>query len=164
MPDNLLTLRPIGFVRSAHTRASATPIQPAFAEGCAGRVEMLPEFAEGLIDIEGFSHAYIIYWLHQSTTAPMRVKPFLQDKEHGVFATRSPNRPNPIGLSLVRVIARESGVLVFDGADMLDGTPVLDIKPYAPCFDKAENPRGGWTDEVPPDEAQRRGARHLNQS
>jgi tRNA (Thr-GGU) A37 N-methylase len=100
-----------------------------------------------------------LYWLHRAPRARLRVRPFLQDVTHGVFATRHPARPNPLGLSLVRLVRREGGMLHFLGADMLDGTPLLDIKPYARRYDAVAKPRGGWTEEVDEVTARRRGRR-----
>ncbi|MBK9990150.1 MAG: tRNA (N6-threonylcarbamoyladenosine(37)-N6)-methyltransferase TrmO [Verrucomicrobia bacterium] len=159
MNPSSIVFQSIGSVRSPHTDPTATPIQPIYAKDCPGRVEILPEFAEGLADIEGFSHVYLIYHLHRAPAAKLRVKPFLQDIEHGVFATRAPCRPNPLGMSLVRLLRREGNILYIEGVDILDGTPVIDIKPYAPRYDAAENPRGGWTDDVSDAEAQLRGRR-----
>lgn len=138
----------IGTIRSSHTIAASTPIQPVYAEDCLGSVELRPEFADGLADIEGFSHLYLIYHLHQAPPPQLRVKPFLQDQEHGIFATRAPCRPNPIGMSLVRLLRREGAVLHLVGVDILDGTPLLDLKPYSPRYDAVIDSRGGWTDAV----------------
>ena len=154
-----VTFRPIGVIRSEHTSADATPIQPVYAAACIGRVEILPEFADGLADIEGFSHVYLLYCLHRADPPQLRVKPYLQDVERGIFATRAPCRPNPIGLSLVRLLRREGNILHFAGADVLDGTPLLDLKPYSPRYDTVENPHGGWTEEVDEQTAQQRGRR-----
>ncbi len=151
--------QPIGIIRSEHQRPEQTPIQPAFATGCRGRVELHPTFAAGLDDLTGFSHVYLISHLDRAGPARLRVKPFLQDIERGVFATRAPCRPNPIGLSLVRLLRREGPVLHVDGIDVLDGTPLLDLKPYAPRYDAVENPRGGWTDDVDEATARQRGRR-----
>ncbi|HUJ45075.1 MAG TPA: tRNA (N6-threonylcarbamoyladenosine(37)-N6)-methyltransferase TrmO [Opitutaceae bacterium] len=154
-----VTFRPIGILRSPHTRANATPIQPVYAADCRGRAEIFPEFADGLADIEGFSHVYLLYWLHRAGPPRLRLEPFLQDVEHGVFATRAPCRPNPVGLSLVRLVRRQGHVLHLAGLDMLDGTPLLDIKPFAPRYDTVENARGGWTEQVDEVTARRRGRR-----
>jgi tRNA-Thr(GGU) m(6)t(6)A37 methyltransferase TsaA len=97
------TYQPIGVVRSEHREAEKTPIQPVYAKGCKGCVEIFPEFAEGLRDLEGFSHIYLIYHFHQSRQVKLRVKPFLQDVDRGIFSTRAPFRPNPIGLSVVEL-------------------------------------------------------------
>lgn len=150
---------PIGVIRSEHRQPGQTPIQPIYAAGCRGRVELRPELAGGLEDLTGFSHVYLIYHLHRAGAPRMRVKPFLQEIERGVFATRAPNRPNPIGLSLVRLLGREGATLHVEGIDVLDGTPLLDLKPYSPRYDAVENARGGWTEEVDDETAQERGRR-----
>jgi len=155
-----IVCRPIGVIRSEHTTPEATPIQPAYARDCLGRAEILPEFADGLADLEGFSHIYLLVWLHRADPPRLRVKPYLQDVEHGIFATRAPCRPNPLGLSLVRLVRREGRVLHLAGVDLLDGTPLLDIKPYAPRYDTVENPRGGWTETVDETTARKRGRRN----
>ena len=154
-----VTFRPIGIIHSEHISPDATPIQPVYARDCPGRVELFPEFVDGLADIEGFSHLYLLYWLHRADPPQLRVKPYLADVEHGIFATRAPCRPNPLGLSLVRLIRRDGHVLHLAGVDVLDGTPLLDLKPYAPRYDTVENPRGGWTDQIDEATARRRGRR-----
>ena len=154
-----VTFVPIGVIHSGHTRSQDTPIQPIYAKGCPGRIEVFPQYADGLRDLEGFSHIYLIYHLHCADTPRLIVKPFLQDIEHGVFATRAPCRPNPIGLSIVRLIGREGNILHLDGVDILDGTPLLDIKPYTARFDCIQNTRNGWQDDVDEQTAQQRGRR-----
>jgi tRNA-Thr(GGU) m(6)t(6)A37 methyltransferase TsaA len=149
--------RPIGIIRSCHLRAEETPIQPVYAKDCLGRVEIFPEFAEGLKDLDGFSHIYLIYHLHQAGPGRLIVKPFLQDLEHGVFSTRSPWRPNPIGLSIVELIEIQGNVLQVDRLDILDGTPLLDIKPFSHKFDHIHTLRNGWQDEVDEEAARKRG-------
>jgi len=156
-PD--LAFAPIGVVRSEHRVARETPIQPAYAKGCMGRAEILPEFAAGLRDLEGFSHLYLLFHFHQSEPAKLLVKPFLQDVERGVFATRAPCRPNAIGLSIVELIRLEGNILYLEGVDILDGTPLLDIKPYTAKFDRIATTRNGWQDEVDEETAQRLGRR-----
>jgi tRNA-Thr(GGU) m(6)t(6)A37 methyltransferase TsaA len=151
--------RPIGVIRSEHTAPEKTPIQPAYAKGCKGRAEILPEFADGLLDLEGFSHIYLVYHMHKAGPAKLMVKPFIQDVERGVFAARAPCRPNPIGLSIVELVRREGNVLHLDGLDVLDGTPLLDIKPYTAKFDRIETTRNGWQDEVDSATARERGRR-----
>jgi tRNA-Thr(GGU) m(6)t(6)A37 methyltransferase TsaA len=146
-------------IRSAHTKPEETPIQPVYAHGCTGWAEVLPEYAEGLRDLEGFSHVYLIYHMHKAGPAKLIVKPFLEDAERGVFATRAPRRPNPIGLSIVRLIRREGNVLHLDGVDALDGSPLLDIKPYTAKFDRVEETRNGWQDAVDGETARRLGRR-----
>jgi len=147
-PDRTISYRPIGIIRSPFIRAEDAPIQPRYAADAAGRAEILPEFEAGLTDLEGFSHIILIYHLDRSGPARLRVKPFLQDVERGVFATRAPCRPNPMGLSVVELIRREGGVLHLRGVDVLDGTPLLDIKPYVSRFDCWRTTRDGWQDEV----------------
>lgn len=154
-----LTVRSIGVVRSPHTVADQTPIQPVFAQGVPGRAEIRPQYAAGLQDLDGFSHVWLLYWFHQAGPTRLIVQPFLQDAEHGVFATRAPTRPNPIGLSLVRLVRREGCVLHLEDVDVLDGTPLLDIKPYVPCFDYRADARTGWLETVDEQEARRRGQR-----
>jgi tRNA-Thr(GGU) m(6)t(6)A37 methyltransferase TsaA len=157
--DGTATFRPIGVIRSRHTAAERTPIQPAFAQGCEGRAEILPEFAAGLEGLDGFSHIHLIYHLHRAGPPRLRVRPFLKDAEMGVFATRAPCRPNAIGLSVVELVRREGNVLHLEGVDILDGTPLLDIKPYAARFDRVEGTRDGWQDSVDDDTARRLGSR-----
>jgi len=159
MRESAITYRPIGVIRSEHVAAEETPIQSAYAKGCKGRAEVFPEFEVGLRDLEGFSHVYLIYHFHQAGPAKLLVKPFLQDIERGVFSTRAPCRPNAVGLSIVELVRREGNVLHFDGVDILDGTPLLDIKPYTAKFDRFETARNGWQDEVDEETARRRGRR-----
>ena len=118
-----VTFRPIGIVHSEHRSERLTPIQPVCAEGCVGRVEILDEYVDGLEDIEGFSHIHLLYHLDRAEPAQLKVVPFLDDVPHGIFATRSPWRPNAVGLSLVRLVRREGGTLFIDEVDILDGTP-----------------------------------------
>jgi len=150
---------PIGIIHSPHTVPEKTPIQPVYAAACSGTVELDPAYAAGLDDLDGFSHIYLIYHLDRAGDARLKVKPFLQDVERGVFATRAPSRPNPIGMSVVRLLRREGAVLHVDGLDVLDGTPLLDIKPYATRFDCVRTDRDGWHAEVGEPEAQRLGKR-----
>jgi tRNA-Thr(GGU) m(6)t(6)A37 methyltransferase TsaA len=155
----VITYSPIGVIRSDHVSADKTPIQPAYAKGCKGQADIFPEFADGLRDLEGFSHICLIYHFHQAGPAKLVVKPFLQDTERGVFATRAPCRPNPIGLSVVELVRREGNVLHLDGVDILDGTPLLDVKPYTAKFDCIQTTRNGWQDEIDDTTAHRRGRR-----
>lgn len=141
-------INPIGYIRSEHKNAENTPIQPVFAKECSGRVELLPEYKNGLCDIEGFSHVFLLCWLHQSKEMKMSVKPYLDDREHGIFATRSPSRPNPIGISIVELIKKEDSVLFIQGIDMLDGTPVIDVKPYLRRFDSFPDASNGWQEAI----------------
>jgi len=159
MNDCDVTYRPIGVIHSGHTDAEATPIQPAYAEGCKGQVEIFPEFESGLRDLEGFSHIYLIYHFHRAGPSKLMVKPFLQDVERGVFATRAPCRPNAIGLSVVELVRQDGNILYLDGLDVLDGTQLLDIKPYTAKFDRIDTKRNGWQDAVDDATARRLGRR-----
>ena len=136
-------LQPIGLIHTAFTDPAGTPIQASRSQA-AGRVEVLPEFAAGLQDLEGFSHIILLYIWHRAAGFELLVKPFLDDRTHGIFATRYPARPNQIGLSVVRLLGVEGASLRIEGADMLDGTPLLDIKPYVPEFDIRTDTRSGW--------------------
>lgn len=156
----MISFAPIGVIHSEHTEAAKTPIQPIYAPSCTGTVEVFPEYAEGLDDLDGFSHIYLLYHLDRAAKPRLKVKPFLQDILRGVFSTRAPCRPNPIGLSIVRLIRREGNVLHIEGADILDGTPLLDIKPYVSRFDCVQTDRNGWHDEVSEENAQVRGKRN----
>jgi tRNA-Thr(GGU) m(6)t(6)A37 methyltransferase TsaA len=139
-------LTPIGIVRSPFTEPRGTPIQAAGVPVGAGRgrVEIVEEFREGLQDLEGFSHVILIYYCHRTRDWTALVEPFLDDQAHGVFATRAPSRPNPLGLSVVRLLGIEDGVLSVEGLDLVDGTPLLDLKPYVPQFDCVDAERIGW--------------------
>ena len=151
--------RPIGVIRSGHEDPQATPIQAPYAEGCEGRAEIFPEFSEGLQDLEGFSHLILLYHFHRAGSPRLLVEPFLQKTERGVFATRAPCRPNPIGMSVVKLTGIDGTVLHLDGVDILDGTPLLDIKPYIGRFDRIQPTRDGWQDDVDEATARRLGRR-----
>jgi tRNA-Thr(GGU) m(6)t(6)A37 methyltransferase TsaA len=136
--------QPIGIIHTPIFTKEEAPIQSARSD-LKGSVEVYSVYADGLEGIEEFSHLYLLYHLNQSDRDnSLMVKPFLDDKTHGVFATRYPCRPNPIGISVIRLIRREENLLYFSGADMLDGTPLLDIKPYIPNFDIFEVTKIGW--------------------
>lgn len=139
-----LILKVIGTVHSPLREAAGAPIQSAMAQGLEGSVEILPEFVPGLQDLEGFERIWLLYWFDRAAPAQLVVKPFLDQREHGVFATRAPCRPNPIGLSCVRLLGIDGGRLRIKDVDILDQTPVLDIKPYAPTFDCFEVRGVGW--------------------
>ena len=136
-------MHPIGVIHSPFTDKAGTPIQ-AVRSNETGQVRVYPEYAEGLKDLEGFSHIFLLYVFHCSEGYLLHVKPFLDDRRRGLFATRHPCRPNPIGFSVVRLIARKGNLLDITGVDVLDGTPLLDIKPFVPEFDVRENVRTGW--------------------
>lgn len=150
---------PIGVIRSGHTVPDQTPAQSVYAKGCSGRAELLAEYEEGLEGLDGFSHPILIYHFHRAQTPQMTVTPFLHESPHGLFSTRFPSRPNPIGLSIVELTRRDGTILFLDGVDVLDGTPLLDIKPYVRRFDCFVDTRDGWQDEVDEETAQRRGLR-----
>ena len=153
------TFKPIGIIRSPHVESSQTPIQPVFAKGIQGTVEVYPEYADGLMDLDKFSHIYLLYFFDRSTETKLKVKPFLEDKLHGIFATRAPHRPNKIGISVVKLLKIEKNILHVEDVDILDGTPLLDIKPYIARFDKRTDVRSGWQDEIKDDTANKRGKR-----
>jgi tRNA-Thr(GGU) m(6)t(6)A37 methyltransferase TsaA len=136
-------MRPVGVIHSPFTDKDSTPIQPTRSQAI-GWVEVSPEYSEGLQDLEGFSHIILIYVFHQSEGYSLRVKPFLDDQLRGLFATRYPYRPNPIGLSIVRLLGCHAQRIDIEGVDVLDGTPLLDIKPYVPDFDLRADTRTGW--------------------
>lgn len=136
---------PIGVLHTPFSDPAGAPIQPPGARGVEGWAELRPELVEGLKDLEGFSHLILIYHCHRAKEPELLVKPFLDTRFHGVFAVRAPARPNPIGLSVVRLLAVEGSRLRLAEVDMLDGTPLLDLKPYVPQFDMPEGEvRIGW--------------------
>lgn len=142
-----LVLRPIGIVHSPWISLEGMPIQPAGARGAEGQAVLDPQYAPGLADLEGFSHAYLIYHFHGSQGYALKVTPFLDNTPRGLFSTRAPKRPNPIGLSVVRVLGVSGNVLRIADVDVLDGTPLLDIKPYIPAFDAVPGARAGWAEK-----------------
>jgi tRNA-Thr(GGU) m(6)t(6)A37 methyltransferase TsaA len=159
MENGEICFRPIGVINTPHTDLSKMPIQPVYAGGIRGTVTVYTEYTEGLKDLDGFSHIYLLYWFHQVKDMKLTVTPYLDDSERGVFATRAPGRPNPIGLSLVKVLSIEKNVIYIEDVDMLDGTPLLDIKPFAPRFESREQVRSGWLDTVDERTARIRGRR-----
>jgi len=154
-----VVFEPIGWLATPHSLAERAPLQPVYAEGCPGQAQILPAFRQGLDKLAGFSHVILLYHLHQAAPPQLTVRPYLVDFPCGIFATRHPQRPNPIGFSLVRLARVEGCILHLLDMDMLDGTPLLDIKPFVPRFDRVEGARGGWTEAVDDDAAFRRGAR-----
>ena len=139
---------PIGAIHTPFSSRQGMPIQPAGAEGVKGTVEVFEAFREGLADLDGFSHVILLYHFHKSDDFKLKVVPFLDTVPRGLFSTRAPKRPNPIGLSVVRLERIEDGILHVCNVDMLDGTPLLDIKPYVPEFDAQEEVRVGWLEEA----------------
>ena len=143
-----IVFKPIGKIISPFRSIKEMPIQPAGAKGIQGKVIIFPEFAEGLKDIDGFSHIILLYYFHRVKSSKLTVVPFLDSKPRGIFATRAPKRPNPIGLSVVRLLDRKNNVLNIENVDILDGTPLLDIKPYVPEFDHCNDSEIGWLKNV----------------
>ena len=138
----------IGVVHSPFQQAEGTPIQPARATGSVGTVELDARYVEGLADLAGFSHIILLTYLHRAKPYSLKVVPYLDTVPRGLFATRAPSRPNPIGISIVKLLGIEGHVLTVEGLDLLDGTPVLDIKPYFGEFDRREDVRCGWLEAV----------------
>jgi tRNA-Thr(GGU) m(6)t(6)A37 methyltransferase TsaA len=143
----MLQMQPIGFVRSPYSETSQIPKGCGAKHDAEGVLEVLPEFEQGLQDIEGFSHLFVIWTFHKAEGFALLGKPPTDDRAHGVFATRSPYRPNPIGLTVVQLIKREGSSLHVRGVDMLEGTPILDIKPYLSSIPE-EKLKRGWLDEA----------------
>ena len=142
-----ISYRPIGVIHSPFTDIGGMPIQPTGAPGIRGTVEVFPEFAEGLKDLDGFSHIILLYHFHRAQESKLVVTPFMDPQPRGVFATRAPKRPNPIGLSIVKLLRIEQNILHIENVDVLDGTPLLDIKPYVPEFDQPRADRVGWLEQ-----------------
>ncbi|UCF61970.1 MAG: tRNA (N6-threonylcarbamoyladenosine(37)-N6)-methyltransferase TrmO [Anaerolineaceae bacterium] len=139
-----MRLEAIGTIYTPFSDLEDMPIQPVNALGVSGKVVLEPEFGEGLRDLEGFSHIILLYYFHLSTGYNLTVKPFLDDESHGLFATRAPRRPNPIGLSVLRLEKIDGLTLYVSNVDIIDGTPLLDIKPFVPRFDCPPDVSIGW--------------------
>ena len=147
MSVSVIMYHAIGTIHSPYRETRGTPIQSSAAQDVEGTIELLPKYSKGLEDLEGFSHIILIYYFHLSKRYSLKVKPFLDDKLHGVFATRAPSRPNPIGISIVKLQERVGNILRMKGMDVIDGTPLIDIKPYVPRFDEMEEVKSGWLEE-----------------
>lgn len=143
-------LRLIGRIHSPFTQSKGTPIQPRFAKNVQATAVLDEEYADGLYQLEGFDRIWILTWLNRTAAHHLRVIPYMGDQECGVFATRSPSRPNPIGMSCVRLLKIQGTTLHLAEVDLLDGTPILDIKPYAPMIDSYPDAKSGWLDEIKP--------------
>lgn len=143
-----MQLTAIGIIHTPFKRLADMPIQPSGAKGVKGQIELRPELSAGLQDLAGFSHIYALYHFHQTTETRLTVVPFLDDQPRGLFATRAPTRPNPIGLSVLALENIEGNILEVSNVDMLDGTPLLDIKPFVPEFDQPEEARTGWLENA----------------
>ena len=147
--DDRLQIRSIGVIRTPFLRAAGTPVQSS-ASGEEGRVELFPGFEAGLRELAGFDRIWLLYYFDRASETQLVVRPYLKEIDCGVFATRSPARPNHIGMSAVRLMAVHGSTLLVSGVDMLDGTPLLDIKPYVPAFDHFSVERVGWCQGVAP--------------
>ena len=139
---------PIGIVHSPFKEPEGAPIQPSRAKGAAGTVEVFQEFVDGLCDLDGFSHIFLLCHLHRTGSYRLKIVPFLDTQLQGLFATRAPSRPNPIGLSVVELVGIDGNTLAVEGLDLLEGTPVLDIKPYVGEFDDRVYSRAGWLEDA----------------
>jgi tRNA-Thr(GGU) m(6)t(6)A37 methyltransferase TsaA len=144
MHERAFTFRPIGLLATPYRSRSGVPIQGVFDPDSQGKAKIFEAYEEGLKDLEGFSHIILIYVFHRSKGYDLVCRPYMEEERHGVFAMRAPRRPNPIGFSVVRLLKREGRILHLSEVDMLDGTPILDIKPFAPKFDHREDARVGW--------------------
>ena len=142
-----IKLKPIGIIHSPYKKPKGIPIQGKFEKGITGQAELFPEYQGGLKDIEGFSHIILIYYFDRSNDEKLIAQPFLEDESHGIFAIRSPHRPNHIGFSIVKLKKVENNIITFLEVDILDGTPLLDIKPYVSHFDSRENVKNGWLEK-----------------
>jgi len=143
-PMDPIVMHPIGVVGSPYKDAKGTPIQGVFADRTEAWVEVKDKYVRGLKDLDGFSHAILLYYFHKSDREEIVGKPYLENEEHGVFAIRTPHRPNHIGISVVKIKKVEGNRLYFTEVDVLDGTPVLDIKPYVKQFDSRQDATSGW--------------------
>ncbi len=141
----VLEVHPIGIIRTPFKSSEGVPIQ-SYRSHVMGHAEIQEKYVEGLISLEGFSHIILLYWFHNASPPKMKVMPYLDTKEHGLFATRAPSRPNPIGLSIVEFQGIKGNIINFRGADMLDESPLIDIKPFVPEFDNRSEASSGWLD------------------
>ena len=144
---NKIIFEPIGIVHSPFKEPKGTPIQPRKSGGAEGTIEIYEKYIPALDDLDGFSHIYLLFFLHLSKGYKLKVVPFLDNRERGLFATRAPRRPNQIGLSIVNLLRIEKNIMYIKDVDMLDGTPLLDIKPYVHSFDKQTDIKIGWLED-----------------
>ncbi len=142
-----INIKQIGIIKSPFTELKDMPIQPKGAKNIKGTVEVFAEYADGLLDVDGFSHLILLYQFHKAKGCKLQTMPFLEDVVHGVFATRAPKRPNQIGMSIVKLIKKIENILEIEGVDILDGTPLIDIKPYVPNFDVQTDVKVGWLEK-----------------
>lgn len=139
---------PIGIIHSSYKEQQGVPIQPVFSEDVTAEIEVYSEFQQGLKDLDGFSHIILLYLFHESEDYHLLCRPFLDTEERGLFSTRAPKRPNPIGLSVVELIKIENNIITIGSPDMVDNTQLLDIKPYIDVFDVRKNVKNGWYDKA----------------
>jgi len=139
-----IVLEPIGTIHTPHTDVKNMPIQPIAAEGIKGHIELLTKYVDGLKDLEGFSHITLLYRFHKIEGYELHVKPFLDTEKRGIFSCKAPKRPNAIGTSTVRLLGIEGNILHIEQVDMLNGTPLIDIKPFYPRYDNRDNVSIGW--------------------
>jgi tRNA (adenine37-N6)-methyltransferase len=145
--EKIIRLKSIGIINTPYKEPKGIPIQGKFEKGVTGQVKLFPGYQDGLKDIEGFSHVILIYHFNRSKEEWVVGKPFLEDIEHGIFAIRSPHRPNHIGLSIVKLKSVKGDLITFSEVDILDRTPLLDIKPYVKHFDSRDKVKNGWIDK-----------------
>jgi len=145
--SNELKIEPIGIIETPFQQAEGTPIQPSRANGARGKVYVDARFWPGLQDLAGFERIWLVYWFHKRAVSSLVVTPFLDQQRRGVFATRAPAHPAPVGISVVRLIGIAGGVLDVADVDIINGTPLLDIKPYVPEFDSYPVSKAGWFDQ-----------------
>ncbi|MHC4625248.1 MAG: tRNA (N6-threonylcarbamoyladenosine(37)-N6)-methyltransferase TrmO [Planctomycetota bacterium] len=143
-----MEVKPIGIIHSPFQQPAGTPVQPVFAKGSEGLVVVFDEYAQGLKDLDGFERIWLIYWFDRCRHHSLTVTPYMDTEERGLFATRAPARPNPIGMSPVRLERIERNTIYVSQIDILDGTPLLDIKPYSPQLDCFEVSRNGWLQDT----------------
>ena len=140
-------MHPIGFIHTPYKVPKDIPIQGKFKDNVEAFIELNDEYVEGLKDLDEFSHVILLYYLHKSDKVTISGKPFLEDTPHGIFAIRSPHRPNHIGMSIIKIQKIDGNKLYFTEVDMIDGTPLLDIKPYVKYFDCRDDVKSGWIDK-----------------
>ena len=151
MENIKIELKPIGIIHTPFQQAKGTPIQPVKGKGVTGWVEVDSAYVEGLKDLDGFERVWLLFWCHRASEFKLQVKPYMDTQVRGLFSTRAPSRPNAIGISCVKLISVDGNRLEIEDVDMLDGTPLLDIKPYAAKFDHFPVTRCGWIDAVSKD-------------
>jgi tRNA-Thr(GGU) m(6)t(6)A37 methyltransferase TsaA len=143
-----MEIKPIGIIHSPFTTPEGIPIQPVFAKDSEATVEVYEEYKEALADLEGFERIWLLFWLDRASKFKPKVKPYMDNQMRGLFSTRAPSRPNPIGMSCVKLLGVEGNILKVAQVDILDGTPLLDIKPYIAKVDCFEIKRNGWLDAI----------------